>query len=236
MKKVLDFFKFEFPNDVIDIRDGIDLLCQCLDSAAQNIHEKAGKAFINRDAERITIMMDCVKRIDEMQIKLESYSALLDLDDTIEIAVTEKRNTETNDRKIPNYADYIVDSTVPYSLMDDLTHKRPAAFSLRGTRIEAGDWKYIFVQTCETLATIDKDIFNKFVSDKNMQGRKVAYFSKDPTGMRKAEIIKGTGIYVTTNLSANSIRNIIQKMLRKYSIPLNEYKIYLKADYTALHE
>lgn len=54
--------------------------------------------------------------------------------------------------------------------------------------------------------------------------------------MRKAELIQGTDIYVTTNLSANNIRNIIQKMLRKYGIPLSEYKIYLKADYTALHE
>jgi hypothetical protein len=236
MKKLLDFFKTEFPGNVIEIRDGIDLLCQCLDNAVQNIHEKAGKAFVNRDAERISIMMDCVKRIDEMQVKLESYSALLDLDDTAEIAAAENENGETSDRKMPNYADYAVDSTVPYSLMEDFTHKRPAAFSLKGKRIEITDWKYVFVQTCEVLVSINKEIFMLFVSDKTMQGRKIAYFTKDPTGMRKAELIQGTDIYVTTNLSANNIRNIIQKMLRKYGIPLSEYKIYLKADYTALHE
>lgn len=236
MKKLLDYFKTEFPDSVIEIREGIELLCQCLDNSAQNIHEKAGKAFADRDSERLTIMMDCVKRIDEMQVKLESYSALLDLDDAVEIAAAKYENGENYDRKIPNYADYAVDSTVPYSLMEDFTHKRPAAFSIRGTRIEVGDWKYIFVQTCELLANIDKDVFNKFLSDKHMQGRKVAYFSKDPTGMRKPELVQGTDIYVTTNLSANNIRNIIQKMLNKYNIPLSDYKIYLKADYTALHE
>lgn len=236
MKKVLDYFKTEFPANAIEIREGIDLLCQFLDNAAQNIHEKAAKAFVNRDAERITIMLDCVKRIDNMQIKLESYSELLDLDNVAEIAAAENENGLTPDRKIPNYADYAVDNTVPYSLMEDFTHKRPAAFSLQGTRIEANDWKDVFVQTCETLVSMDKETFMLFVSDKMMQGRKIAYFSKDPTGMRKAEPIQGTDIYVTTNLSANSIRNIIQKMLGKYSIPLSEYKIYLKADYTALHE
>jgi len=93
MKKLLDYFKTEFPNDVVEIRDGIDLLCQYLDNAAQSIHEKAGKAFANRDAERLSIMMDCVKRIDEMQIKLESYSALLDLDDMVEIKLTETEDS-----------------------------------------------------------------------------------------------------------------------------------------------
>ncbi len=236
MKKLLDYFKTEFPDSVIEIREGIELLCQCLNNSALSIHEKASKAFADRDSERLTIMMDCVKRIDEMQAKLESYSALLDLDDDVEIAAAKYENGENYDRKIPNYADYAVDSTVPYSLMEDFTHKRPAAFSFRGTQVDVVDWKYVFVKTCEVLVNVDKDVFNKFLSDKNMQGRKVAYFSKDPTGMRKPELVQGTDIYVTTNLSANNIRNIIQKMLSKYSIPLSEYKIYLKADYTALHE
>ncbi len=236
MKKALDYFKTEFPGNVIEIREGIDLLCQCLDSAAESIHEKAAKAFVNRDAERIAIMLDCVKRIDEMQVKLESYSALLDLDNIVEIAAAENENGVTSDRKMPNYADYVVDSTVPYSLTEDFTHKRPAAFSLQGTRIEANDWKDVFMQTCEALVSMDKGTFMLFVSDKMMQGRKIAYFSKDPTSMRKAKLIQGTDIYVTTNLSANRIRDIIQKMLGRYSIPLSEYKIYLKADYTALHE
>lgn len=236
MKKLLDYFKNEFPDSVVEIREGIELLCQCLDNSAQSIHEKASKAFADRDSERLAIMMGCVKRIDEMQVKLESYSALLDLDDAVEIAAVKYENGDNYDRKIPNYADYAVDSTIPYSLMEDFTHKRPAAFSLQGTRIEANDWKDVFVQTCEALVNTDKKIFMLFVSDKMMQGRKTAYFSENPIGMRKAELIQGTDIYVTTNLSANSIRNIIQKMLNRYNIPLSEYKVYLKADYTALHK
>lgn len=46
-----------------------------------------------------------------MQIKLESYSSLLDLDESAEITATEKENGENYGRKIPNDTDYAVDST-----------------------------------------------------------------------------------------------------------------------------
>lgn len=37
------------------------------------------------------------------------------------------------------------------------------------------------------------------------------------------------------NHSANSIRNIIINILRKYKISVSAFKIYLKADYSELH-
>jgi len=42
-------------------------------------------------------------------------------------------------------------------------------------------------------------------------------------------------LYVETNLSANFIVKIIAKMINIYKINVEEYKIYLKADYTELH-
>ncbi len=47
--------------------------------------------------------------------------------------------------------------------------------------------------------------------------------------------IEGTDIYVETNLSANGIRNLLIKVLKQYKIPMNSYKIYLRADYSELH-
>ena len=236
MKKLLGFFKIEFPNDVMDIRDGIELLCQCLDNTIQNINEKAATAFSERKFDQMESLTECVKQIDEMQIKLESYASLLDLDEDIEEYISNPETSDSEDKRIPNYSEYIVDSDVAYSLIDDFTHKRPAAFSLLGERIEALEWKHIFLLTCEELVKINKDIFDGFVCDKTFQGRKIAYFVKDPIGIRRPEKIAGTDIYVTTNMSANSIRNVILKMLGKYSIKPNDYKIFMRADYTALHE
>ena len=61
------------------------------------------------------------------------------------------------------------------------------------------------------------------------------YFCTDKKEIRSPRKIGETGIYVMTNMSANQIRNVIEKMLRKYGIKTVEYKIYLKADYTARH-
>ena len=235
MKKLLKFFKSEFSNDVLDIRDGIELLCQCLNNTIKNINEKAATDFSERKYHKMDSLSECVKMIDEMQIKLESYSSFLDLDEDME-EFSNTKSSESENKKVPNYSEYAVDSDVVYTLTDDFTHKRPAAFSILEKRIDASDWKYIFLLTCEELVKINKDIFCGFPDDKTLQGRKIMYFVKDPTGMRKPEKIDGTDIYVTTNMSANSIRDVILKMLGKYSINQSDYKIFLRADYTALHE
>lgn len=67
-----------------------------------------------------------------------------------------------------------------------------------------------------------------------MQGRKVPYFSKEIVGLRRPKKVSGTDIYVMTNMSANQIRNVVEKMLRKYDIKINDYKVYLRADYTSM--
>ncbi len=121
-------------------------------------------------------------------------------------------------------------------MYDDYTHKRPAGFEIFGVRQDAKDWKDVFVCTCEVLAKKDSATFEAFVNDKNMQGRKVPYFCKDPKRIRAPRKVYGTDIYVMTNMSANQVRNVIERMLRKYGIKTNDYKLFLKADYTARHE
>ena len=68
-----------------------------------------------------------------------------------------------------------------------------------------------------------------------MNGRKTAYFGYDPHVIREPMKVAGTNIYVMTNKSANAIRNIIEKMLRRYKIKIDDYKIFFKADYSARH-
>ena len=104
-----------------------------------------------------------------------------------------------------------------------------------GNRFDASDWKDVFVGTCEELAKKDIAKFNGFLSDKSMQGRKVQYFSLSEEGLRNPKKIIGTNLYIMTCMSSNQIRNVIVQMLRKYDVSINEYKIFLRADYSALH-
>lgn len=235
MKKLLDFFKKEFPSDVVDINECLQLLNECIDGTVTDITQKASACFANRDFEKMEKYQQCVTEIDKLQIKLESYIALLDMDEPSNDAEEDKNILPDQfDRKV-DYSEYTVDSTTEHSLIENLTHKRPAAFKLLGTKIEANDWKEVYTLTCEVLAKKDLELFKSFLTDKTMQGKKVAYFATTSTGMRNPAFISEAKVYVTTNMSANSIRDVIQKMLKKYGISLQEYILYFKADYSTLH-
>ena len=51
----------------------------------------------------------------------------------------------------------------------------------------------------------------------------------DPSKLRKAMQI-ADGLYIESNLSANSIRDIIRRVLQQYEIPVEQMKVYLRQD------
>ena len=53
--------------------------------------------------------------------------------------------------------------------------------------------------------------------------------------MSASRKIQNLDLYVSTNQSANSIRNIIIHILRENKISVSAFKIYLRADYSELH-
>ncbi|HHU18230.1 MAG TPA: hypothetical protein GXZ70_08515 [Clostridiales bacterium] len=138
-------------------------------------------------------------------------------------------------KTIPNYSDYEVDSSIPHTLYESFTHKKVAAFSFNNTRYPARNWKDVLLQTCDLLAEIDANKFEELIDDPAMKGRKISYFSRNKADGRSSKI-KNIDIYVWTNLSANSIRNLIRKLLKKFNMRIADYYVYLRADYTPLHE
>jgi hypothetical protein len=108
------------------------------------------------------------------------------------------------------------------------------AFSFNNNRYPAKDWKDALLQTCDLLADIDATKFSEFINDPVMKGRKISYFSKKHLDRKNAKM-KNIEVYVWTNLSANSIRKLIRKLLKKFNIKLTDYYVYLRADYTPLH-
>lgn len=235
MEKLISFLKTEFPKDALDIQECIELLNQSIGGSVESIKGAFNASFDNRDYERLNKLQEMVKDIDKIQSKLEEYTNLLQLDDEIEEEIILSENFDDESKELPDYESLRVDPNIPYTLYDDYTHKRPAGFELLGICNDAKDWKEMFVKTCEVLAEKDLNKFYTFVSDKSMQGRKVPYFSKSKTGIRAPRLVKGTDIFIMTNMSANQVRNVIERMLRIYGLKINDYKIYLKADYTARH-
>jgi uncharacterized protein YbjQ (UPF0145 family) len=236
VEKLISFLKTEFPKDALEIQECIGLLNQCIGGSVESLKSAFNAAFDNRDYGKMTNLQELLQSVDQIQGKLEEYSDLLQLDEEVEEDIIQSEECEDESKELPDYDSLRVDQNIPYTLYDDYTHKRPAAFGIFGVRQDAKDWKEVLISTCEILAGKDIVKFDTFVNDKTMQGRKVPYFCKDPKGIRAPRKVKGTEVYVMTNMSANQVRNVIERMLRKYAIKINDYKLYLKADYTSLHE
>lgn len=235
--KVFEFLGEEVPSSVGDIREALDLLATSIDTAIEQVGEKVTKSFANKDFKKAAELSLNSEELDSISKKIQEVIGDLDtIIDDRNIEEDSKEINEVYEKSIPNYGDYLVDTEVEHNLYEDLTHKRPCAFKIEGTRVEIKDWKGALVETINYLAKKDPSIVRSFVDDSKMNGKKVIYFSrvKLPT-MRAAREIKSANIYVETNLSANGIRNLLIKMLNKYNIKLSDYKIYLKADYSELH-
>ncbi|MCD2348247.1 hypothetical protein [Clostridium guangxiense] len=232
--EMYDFLNKNFPKCSNDLKEGLELLENVLQSTIDTIEEKSGEIikkernFAKADEYR---KREC--NLNNIALKIQ------DIADNLGIEVEQGDNLtieEKEEREIPNYNDYIVDSNIEHTLYEDFTHKRPAAFELKGTKHNVRDWKDMLLQTCNIVSTIDKNLIMSFPKNERMNGKKVTYFAyKEEDILRAPRKIQDLDLYVSTNHSANSIRNIIISILREYKISVSEFKIYLRADYSELH-
>ncbi|MBA5851210.1 hypothetical protein H2684_07790 [Clostridium sp. cel8] len=155
--------------------------------------------------------------------------------DVEELHVKEEDNENLENKIIPNYDEYTVDNRVEHSLYENFTHIRLFGFKINNNRlIEGRTWQEILIKTSEFLFNKDSKKFISFENNKNMNGKKNKYFSSKPEGIRKPELVANS-IYIETNMSGNSVRNLIIKMLKQYGIKVSDYKVYFRADYSRIN-
>ncbi len=135
-----------------------------------------------------------------------------------------------------DYEQYRVDETIAYSLDTVLTNKKPSAFSLYGRKYDAESWKAVLLGTCSVLGHMDPMLLASLEFDQELQGRKRPYFSKDGMTLDSPAKVPDADLYVETHVSARYLRKMLTKILQKFGVPLSEFQIYLKKDFTALHD
>lgn len=235
--KLLEFLGKEAPNSIEDIREALDLLLNSIDSAIDLVGERVNKAYLDRDFKKLNELSSKSEELNLEVKKLENKISELDnIIDNLSVDVERKDICDMSDKDTPNYSDYLVDTEIEHSLYESLTYKRPCGFEIEGKKFEVKDWKGCLIETINYLAKKNPSVIRDFVNDPKMNGKKRIYFSKNkPSVMISPREVKEANIYVETNLSANSIRNLLIKILKKYNIQLCNYKLYIKADYSELH-
>lgn len=232
IKTLFATIKNDFPEQAIDLSECFDLVLETLDTTVERIQNKIASALDSRDFDRAKRLMGLAEEINSFESEIVKIKQNLDPED-----LQHFQDLKNDDSKIiPNYEEYYVDTNVPHSLYENLSHKRPFAFEVEGNRVEVRTWIDVLLATCDILLSKDPDKFTLFQGDPKMNGKKAKYFSKDSDVLRKPVKIDKCELYVETNMSANSIRNLIVKMLQKYGIKTSDFVLYLRADYTDLHK
>lgn len=230
---LLDIIKNEFPDKSIDISESLGLLMNTIDDVMNDINNKIGEAYSNRDFSTVDKYTALGKAINFYENKIDEIINLTRIEEN---EIVEENSEETIIRALPNYEEYIVDNKVEHTLYENFTHIRPFGFKINNSElIEVKTWQEMLLKTCEMFISIDSGKFLNFENNKMMNGKKNKYFSVKLDGLRKPEKIADT-IYIETNMSGNSIRNLIVKILKEYEIKVSNYKVYFRADYTSINK
>ena len=236
MKEILSIIKKDFPDKAINILEGLQLLREIINETMEDINKKMGAAFNNRDFDTVAKYTELSKEIHNYENKLDEIIDRLDIDYNTDNLDGPNSDIKSESRSDINYEDYRVDNNVEHTLYEDFTHIRPFGFKfLTEEVIQVKTWQEMLIKTAEILMDINEEKFLNFENLPRMNGKKNKYFSIEKNDMRRPIKVKDK-IYLETNMSSNSIRNQILKMLKEYGYGAKDYKVYFYADYSGLNK
>lgn len=119
----------------------------------------------------------------------------------------------------------------PHSLIEDFTYRRPCGFILDGQATNGiTTWQRMYQLVCQSLFARDASRFRSLVDHpdfvSNRGNRTVANNSAD---LRQALPVADQ-LYIESNLSANSIRDVMVRLLAAFEIPRERMQIFLRQD------
>lgn len=165
----------------------------------------------------------------------ETISNMLSANENVINELIEKELREIPEpkkQKVVELDEYQVDENVAYTLNDDFRFKRPYKFQLNEHVEEVSTWKEMLVKTCEYLNQLNPKTFEAFASDKSMQWGETYNFSKKAKLLRAPVKINNSNVYIETSKDSIAVRQMIAKMLGKFEIDKESFKVFLRADYT----
>ena len=231
---VLEILKENYPKRAMELTEGYGLVNIIYEDLINDLINDTQMLQENKLYDEVIELINMQKNINNLIEKNIEIIEALEVNSDIDM--TEDEEIDNKAFETPDYEEYAVNSRTPHNLYENFKHKRPHAFELNDKYVEVSTWRDMLIKTAEYLHKQDPKIFESFVTDKSMNGKKRANFTKNRNVLRKSERVNGTKIYMETNKSSTSIKQLIMKMLKKYGISISSFTIYLRADYTELHK
>lgn len=254
INEIIAFINNEFPNEAEDISAAIDLLTETIMHLNDQITSSYNKysapkytdtfnAYRNKSLELYYLVDTLNNYIENLTPDFDMSNVEDEKDDEINKLLDLKDNSSEQRKLLKkldiDYKDIRLnaDTSLPHSLYEDFTHKRPCAFEINGEKIEVSQWRELLSKTCEYLYNCDngKELFEGFITSPDMNGDLRKYFSHNKNEIAEPQIIGDSDIYVIGNVSAIFVRNLIIRLLNKFKIPKKNYNILIQRDLSSLH-
>ena len=205
---------------ITDFGDLTDDLLALLDDLWLEIDHTNAES-IRKGSEKMIDFVSSVKDFqhlrDDIQAKLRGF-----------LPPPEEQPSQPVDQKIKEEMARF-DGKEIISLNNYWSYKRPFGFILFGMPYPwRTTWIDLYENFCYALRERDAPRFDSIPDRREIistQGN--PYFSRDSSRLR-SPLNVAEGIYAESNLSANLIRDNIQRLLRIFEIPEEELKIYLR--------
>ncbi|MEA1986747.1 MAG: hypothetical protein U9N76_04590, partial [Candidatus Marinimicrobia bacterium] len=157
----------------------------------------------------------------EFQIK--KYFSINPEEDDVEKEITQDKKNKRIVKEL--------DDSIPHTLDDNFTYKRPYGFLLQDSAYKGlKTWRNLYFQVLKELKAYDPQHFSKLPEEKRFISKHgIPLFSRKKDELRIGKRF-GLDFYVEVNLSANHIKNYIIDLLGYFGINYKEMKIYLRED------
>lgn len=230
-KNLIDIFDFLDAKDkkcAENIYYGLELFANSLDDGIVSINAEMKELLDNRDFSQVKILTNYCEKLTDIQNSANEY-----LDEFASEKIEEEPVEPVKSNDI-DYSIFEVDHNVPHSLNEDFEHKKICAFLINGKKYNASNWQDALVKLCSIFSETDANAFNRLVTDSKFKGRKVVYFGLESVE-RRNRLIPHTNVYVWINLSANSIKKLMRKILVEFGIQPSSFSVFFRADLSPLH-
>lgn len=224
LSDAISLLKERFKQNSIDLSESAHLLVSVMDETIKEIHVKHNKALNNRDYNLVRALIELSECLSGYQDLLQNIVSNLDVDDN---------RPATDDDFESDDESFLVDHNVVHTLFEDFTHTRPYGFEFRGNFYKVHTWREMMAKTCLLLANDDYERVLKFQFNPSLNGKKKPYFTDEPSELRTPVPIGDTVLYFEGNMSANSIRNLLKRIIQEFGFNAVSFKIFLRADYSS---
>lgn len=229
MKEVIEVLKELKSDKYGELISALEIQRDTLEDILNEIGRKyLPGSFEERDFARVNTLVGYAEKIDYTMKKLELF-----IEETFEDEELEDEDFEdgTEEAIRKDYSLYAVNDKIPHNLNENFKRKKPCAFIIEDTRILADHWNRMLIKTCEYLAKKDAKFFDEIVIKEKVKignGIKFSLYKSKVTKEYKLPFAVG---YMDMQLTANSVKMIIKKLLNIYGIDRNKFTIFLRADF-----